>query len=102
MDKELLNCLTQKHIDDIKRWLGLNDRNKGQFCPFNRYKELDDLILDLILDSESFYVCDICRIMFELPKIHLCPCQEFPLFHVVKVAKQTIQEWEIKQVINRL
>jgi hypothetical protein len=89
MNKELLEHLTQAHVDEIKEWLAGDEIDKVTFCPF--------LGMPYYIDS-----CNICRIMFGLGDIHYCPCNEFPMSHVVKVAKQTIKEWEIKQVINRL
>jgi hypothetical protein len=70
----------------IKEWLAGGEIEQQMSCPFR----------------EMPSPCNICRIMFELGDIHLCPCFEFPMSHVVEVAKQTIKEWEIKQVINRL
>jgi hypothetical protein len=82
MNKKLLEHLTQDHINNIKKWLKADDTKKRATCPFvNRL--------------ESFYSCDICMIMFKLPPIHFCPCDEFSVSHVTKVAKQTIEEWEV-------
>jgi hypothetical protein len=86
MDKELLNCLTQKHIDGMKKWINIRDSKKGTSCPF----------ADIPHKLREYPQCGICRIMFKLP-FYFCPCRSFSVSHVTKVAKQTVQEWEVSE-----
>ena len=73
--------LTRAQKKGIKTWLQMVDEDKKNYCPF----DLDD------------YGCEVCAELF--PKVRpciktykpRCPCQNYTLAHVIRVARKAVE-----------
>jgi len=78
MKRDLSN-LTEAHIKGIRRWL--DSHYKWRFCPFH-------------WEWEKHCERITCRAIFpKLPK-YLCPCNQYSLSYVTRIAKEIVKEWE--------
>jgi hypothetical protein len=74
--KRDLSQLTHKHIDAIKHWLKLSIRDEQ--CPF----------------YHCVPSCMACDGIFPHGVNSICPCHQYSVKYVAKVARQVIKQWE--------
>jgi len=78
MKKRNLSNLTEEDLEGIHKWTRTNKKFKKAYCPFR-------------------IQCQKCLDLFpglgwHLPGINICPCQQYSIPYITKVAEQILKE----------